>query len=414
MHISPVISPGVKPSEGAVSPEEKVLVVIPVYNHAKTLRTVAEGVLRVHSKLLIVDDGSTDLPSALNEEHPLYGLPVRYVRLPKNQGKGATILKAAAIAEREGMTHILTIDADGQHSPEDIPRFFAALRETPLAIIVGARDFSVDNVPGSSRFGRKFSNFWFKVHTSEETEDVQSGFRLYPLAVLSVLGCRESRYSFETEVLVKASWAGFSVRNVPVHVFYPPKAERISHFSPFWDNLRISLLNTRLTIRSILPVPQKKYHQDSSGRISVLHPLRSLRRLLADRATPQNLALAAAVGMFIGTLPLFGLHSILIILLCGAWKLNKLTGLAISQLCIPPFVPASCIEIGHFLRYKKFLTELSVQSLGYEAPARLLEWILGSLLLAPVLAGLLWLMVFILAILTQRALQQEVELSSSR
>lgn len=391
----------------ASSPEPatpRVLVLIPVFNHAQSLRSVVCGVLSQHPDVLIVDDGSTDMPAEIAADHPLHGLPVSFLRLPENRGKGAAILAGAAEAARMGMSHVITIDADGQHDPEDIPAFLQAATEEPRAIFVGERDFSVPNVPGSSRFGRSFSNFWYKVHTGEETGDVQSGFRLYPLMILKLVHCRERRYGFETEILVRSSWAGFPMRNIPIRVYYPPGEERVSHFQPLMDNIRISLLNTRLTIRSIMPVPQNKYGQDEQGRVTVLRPLRSLRLLLADNATPANLALAAAVGMFIGTLPLIGLHSILIILLCGAWKLNKICGLAVSQLCIPPFVPAFCIETGHYLRYGDFLTEISLQTLGYEAPVRILEWILGSLVLAPSFALVCGLVVLALAKGVQKSL----------
>ena len=408
----------------------RILVVVPVYNHAATLGEAARAVLAVHPHLLVVDDGSTDLPYAETKrphtekrsacaeteegscalpapEHPLHGLPARCLRHPVNRGKGAAILTAAREAKRLGMTHIVTLDADGQHSAADLPAFLEAARNDPAALYVGSRDFDTDNVPRSSRFGRAFSNFWYKVHTGESTEDVQSGFRLYPLALLDAVRCSETRYSFEVEVLVRASWAGFAVKNLPISVSYPEKERRVSHFKPLADNVRISLLNTRLTIRAIAPIPQKKYVRGEDGRITVLHPMRSLRRLLADNATPKNLALAAALGMGIGALPLIGLHSILIILGCGALRLNKITGLAVSQLCIPPFVPALCIEAGHSMRHGRLLTEISLRTLGYEAPARLLEWVLGSLVLAPLFALLCGGLVWLLAASLQKSLTSE-------
>lgn len=386
-----------------------ILIVIPVYNHAATLADVVTRALAVHPHVLVVDDGSTDLPHDAEknlddarlplvpgDEHPLSGLPVRYVRHAANRGKGAAILTAAAVAGTLRMTHIVTLDADGQHDPDDIPAFLHAAVEDPLAIYVGARDFSVANVPASSRFGRRFSNFWYTVHTGASIDDVQSGFRLYPLAVLKNIRCTEARYGFEVEVLVRARWAGFSVKDIPVRVFYPPRKERVSHFKPLADNVRISLLNTRLTIRAIMPVPQKKYAHDGKGAITPLRPLRSLRILLTDDATPKSLALGAAVGMGLGTLPLVGLHSIAILLVTGALKLNKIAGLAASQLCMPPLVPALCIEAGYYLRHGRFLTEISLQTLGYEALERIWEWVLGSLVLAPVFAllcgGVVWLL----------------------
>lgn len=370
----------------------RVLVAVPVYNHAPTLRAVVLGLLERHPHVLVVDDGSDDL-----EPEVLAGLPVRMVRHGRNRGKGAAIRTAALEARRQDMSHIVIIDADGQHDPADLPLFLEAVAADPLAVIVGARDFNTENVPGSSRFGRAFSNFWLRVQTGVILSDVQSGYRAYPLNVLENLRCTENRYSFEVEVLVRAAWAGFRLREVNIRVHYPPKGERVSHFRAFMDNVRISLLNTRLTIRAIMPVPHRKFGEDEAGRVSPIHPLKSLRILLQDDATPAGLGLSAALGIFLGTLPLIGIHSIAILLAAGWLRWNKIAALAASQLCMPPLVPALCIEAGHYLRHGVFLTEISLRTLGYEAPQRLWEWILGSMLLAPLLAALIGAAVWVLA-----------------
>lgn len=370
----------------------RVLVAVPVYNHASTLRAVVLGLLERHPHVLVVDDGSDDL-----EPEVLAGLPVRMVRHGRNRGKGAAIRTAALEARRQDMSHIVTIDADGQHDPADLPLFLEAVAADPLAVIVGARDFNTENVPGSSRFGRAFSNFWLRVQTGVILSDVQSGYRAYPLNVLENLRCTENRYSFEVEVLVRAAWAGFRLREVNIRVHYPPKGERVSHFRAFMDNVRISLLNTRLTIRAIMPVPHRKFGEDEAGRVSPIHPLKSLRILLRDDATPAGLGLSAALGIFLGTLPLIGIHSIAILVAAGWLRWNKIAALAASQLCMPPLVPALCIEAGHYLRHGIFLTEISLRTLGYEAPQRLWEWILGSMLLAPLLAALTGAAVWVLA-----------------
>lgn len=370
----------------------RVIVAVPVYNHAPTLRAVVLGLLERHPHVLVVDDGSDDL-----EPEVLAGLPVRMVRHGRNRGKGAAIRTAALEARRQDMSHIVTIDADGQHDPADLPLFLEAVAADPLAVIVGARDFNTENVPGSSRFGRAFSNFWLRVQTGVILSDVQSGYRAYPLNVLENLRCTENRYSFEVEVLVRAAWAGFRLREVNIRVHYPPKGERVSHFRAFMDNVRISLLNTRLTIRAIMPVPHRKFGEDEAGRVSPIHPLKSLRILLRDDATPAGLGLSAALGIFLGTLPLIGIHSIAILLAAGWLRWNKIAALAASQLCMPPLVPALCIEAGHYLRHGVFLTEISLRTLGYEAPQRLWEWILGSMLLAPLLAALIGAAVWVLA-----------------
>jgi uncharacterized protein (DUF2062 family) len=116
--------------------------------------------------------------------------------------------------------------------------------------------------------------------------------------------------------------------------------------------------------------------------------------------------MSVALGMGVGTLPLWGLHSILIILLCGAWKLNKIAALAASQLCIPPLVPALCVEVGYFIRNGHFLTDISLQTLGYEALDRILEWLIGSLPLAPTFAALFGVLTYCLALAVKKNLEK--------
>lgn len=364
----------------------KILIVIPVYNHAATLRSVVERALAAHPAVLVVDDGSSDRPL-----DTLHGLPVRLAVHPRNMGKGAAIITAARLALGLGMTHIVTIDADGQHDPADFPRFAEALAVEPMAIVVGKRDFTAANVPGSSRFGRRFSNFWLRLQTGRSLGDTQSGFRAYPLAVLVGLKLRERHYSFEIEVLVRAAWAGVPLREVDISVHYPPPGERVSHFHKFRDNLRLTLLNTHLTMRSVLPWPHRKLVRGEGGtvKVSIFHPLRSLKMLLTENATPAQLAGAGALGVFLGAVPLIACHTIVILFACGFFRLNKVAAVSASQLCMPPLVPALCIETGYYLRHGTLLTEISLETLGYQGLERLYEWLLGSLLLGPLLAALM-------------------------
>jgi uncharacterized protein (DUF2062 family) len=379
--------------------ESRVLIIIPVYNHAATLREVVESCLAVHPQVLVVDDGSTD--GALQT---LAGINVRTLRHDRNRGKGAAILTGAREAQRLGMSHIVTIDADGQHDPADFPRFVEQMRQNPLALVVGNRDFSVAHVPGSSRFGRKFSNFWLRVQTGKSLPDTQNGFRAYPVFVLQELKWQETRYSFEIEVLVKAAWAGVELRDVDISVYYPPAAERISHFRGFMDNFRLTLLNTRLCLRSIAPVPHRKLitPEQTAEKVSVLHPLRSLRILLTENSSPGQLALAGAVGVLLGTVPLIACHTIAILFASSFFRLNKVAAVASSQLCMPPIVPALCIEAGYFMRHGEFLTEISLETLGYQGLERLWEWLLGSLILGPAFAFLAGVVIYALALLVKR------------
>lgn len=364
----------------------EVLIVIPVYNHAATLRQVVLGAMAAHRRVLVVDDGSTDGGADV-----LGGLPVRVVRHERNRGKGAAILTAAAEARALGMTHMVTLDADGQHDPGEIHRFLDLIPQHPQAVLVGKRDFEAAGAPAARRFGRAFSNFWFRVQTGCRVGDSQSGFRAYPLEVLTHLPLREKRYTFEIEVLVRAAWAGVEVRDVDISVVYPKGKGYVSHFHLFLDNVRLSLLNTRLTMRSMMPWPHARVPStavtDGPG-ISPLHPIRSLRVLLKGDASPRRLSLAGALGVFLGALPLIGFHTVTILFCAGFLRLNRVAAVAASQLCMPPIVPALCIEAGYFMRHGRFLTEVSLQTLGYQGLERLYEWGLGSLVVGPALGVL--------------------------
>ena len=378
----------------------KIGVVIPVYNHSKTLREVVIRALGVSSQVMVVDDGSTD--RGMNS---LTGLSVHILHHAVNLGKGAAILTAAKAYRQMGITHLVTVDADGQHNPDDIRRFVPVIQRNPHAIVVGKRDFQAVNIPRLTRFGRSFSNFWFRLQTGYSLGDTQSGFRAYPLVVLDRLKLREKGFAFEVEVLVKAAWAGVKLKEVDVSVYYPLANERISHFHVFKDNLRLTLLNTKLTLRSIAPLPHRQIldRGEDNGRVSVWHPIRSLKQLLTENASPVHLATAGALGMFLGTLPLIGFHTITILFAAGFFRLNKVAALSTSQLCMPPFVPALCIETGYFLCHGKFLTEISFQTLGYQGLERLYEWIIGSLLLAPFLSACIGAIIYFMAFFIKRA-----------
>jgi uncharacterized protein (DUF2062 family) len=139
-----------------------------------------------------------------------------------------------------------------------------------------------------------------------------------------------------------------------------------------------------------VPWPHRKIFE-RSGRervraLSLVRPLRSIRQLLRENSSPPKLALAAGVGLLLGALPLLFCHTVAILFVCGFFRLNKVAAVSSSQLCMPPVVPALCIELGHFMRSGAWLTEFSLETLGYQAVQRLYEWLLGSLVLGPVLA----------------------------
>ena len=161
--------------------ELHLCVIIPTFNNAKTLGRIITNVLEYTSNLLIVNDGSTD-----NTEIVLKSFPsLTILTISKNEGKGNALRKGFNKALSMGFKYSITIDSDGQHFATDIPLFIEKLERCPNAIIIGARNMDQSSVPSKSSFGHKFSNFWFKVETGITASDTQSGFRLYPLELLS-------------------------------------------------------------------------------------------------------------------------------------------------------------------------------------------------------------------------------------
>ncbi|MBN1864479.1 MAG: glycosyltransferase family 2 protein [Victivallales bacterium] len=222
---------------------EYIWTIIPVYNHAVELRQVVCKTLENCPRVLVVDDGSTDAVVA----DLLSGTGAEVVSHSRNMGKGHALRTGFEYVAGRGCKYAITLDADGQHNPEDIQIFLPHISPDGRTIVLGTRDFGSSNVPGKSKFGRGFSNFWIKWQTGREVHDSQSGFRAYPGELIRNVRCLSGHYDFETEILVRGIWMGMDVKNVNISVHYPKKGVRISHFRTFSDNLRISRLHTRLT-----------------------------------------------------------------------------------------------------------------------------------------------------------------------
>jgi glycosyltransferase involved in cell wall biosynthesis len=236
------------------SPDEKrkgVAVIIPVYNHGSSVVSVVEKALELHLPVIVVDDGSTDagvdrIGSYDNVEVLHHG---------HNRGKGAAIQTGFERAA-EKVDWAVTLDADGQHEPGDALILMQAIPDTTRPIVVGARrGMSGGNVPWTSSFGRKFSNFWIRLAGGPPISDTQSGFRIYPLPESMDLNVKAGRYQFELEILVKAHWSGIPIIEAPVRVTYAPVGERVSHFRPFVDFMRNARTFTRLITYRLLIGP---------------------------------------------------------------------------------------------------------------------------------------------------------------
>jgi glycosyltransferase involved in cell wall biosynthesis len=222
-----------------------VCIVMPTYNNGGTLRDVIERVLVYCGDVIVVNDGSNDDTAAILAS---FGQRIRVVDYGCNRGKGYALKQGFKEAKSLGFDYTLTIDSDGQHFPEDIPVFIESLEQHPGALIVGSRNLRQENMPGGNTFANKFSNFWFRLQTGIALPDTQTGYRLYPLQSLPRIF--SSRYEAELALLVFSAWRGTELVPVKVNVVYPEG--RVTHFRPFWDFFRISVLNTLLCLVALV------------------------------------------------------------------------------------------------------------------------------------------------------------------
>ncbi|MBR5921921.1 MAG: glycosyltransferase family 2 protein [Bacteroidales bacterium] len=232
----------------AVFDDERICVIVPTYNNDKTIVDVLQRIQAYTHNIIVVNDGST--PETLAAIRTLTELP-DIVDYAPNRGKGYALIQGFRRALELGYRYAVTIDSDGQHFPEDIPVIIDCHSANKDALVVGSRNLTADNMPSRNTFANKFSNFWFRLQTGIPLEDTQSGFRLYPLEAINLRWPITPRYEAELELLVFSAWRGVPVVSVPVRVYYPPEGERVSHFRPFWDFFRITVLNSVLTIVSL-------------------------------------------------------------------------------------------------------------------------------------------------------------------
>lgn len=238
----------------SLAKEIKILAVIPTFNNQESIKDVISSVLQTKFDLLVVNDGSTD---STKELLVTFGSSIRIVSHQRCLGKGAALLTGFNYAIEHGFSHIISMDADGQHLAEDLNLFKSAIYLNPNKIIIGDRKLhraNQKNIPMSSKFGCKFSNFWVWIETGRIINDTQSGFRAYPVKNIPLERLNKSHYDFEIEILVKSMWQRIEVESIEITVFYPPKTERISHFRPFKDNYRLFLLHSRLCFIRVLSI----------------------------------------------------------------------------------------------------------------------------------------------------------------
>lgn len=219
---------------------------VPTYENPITVRAVVEDARRYVQDIVVVDDGSGPSGRRACEQIAADGLAIVHHR-PRNGGKGAAVKTGFEQARRHGFTHVLQIDADGQHDLDAIPRFLAQARSAPDAFVIGYPQYD-DSAPAVRRWARKFTRFWVDLEAGRGViRDSMIGFRVYPLDAVKRIRVAGDRMDFDIEIAVRLAWSGIPVVNEPVNVRYLDPAEGgVSHFQMFWDNARFSWLHSKL------------------------------------------------------------------------------------------------------------------------------------------------------------------------
>jgi len=214
-----------------------IAVLIPALNCGATIADVVVGALAHVPDVVVVSDGSTD--DTVDQARRAGAVVLTHDR---PRGKGAALLTGMSAMARRDLTHVLTMDGDGQHLAEEIPALTDASAADPSALIIGTRRFETVQVAPIKLFGNRFANRWVEIACGRALPDTQSGFRVYPLQECLGLQVRALHFAFETEVLIRAVRAGIAIRSVPVRMYYPPIETRMSHFRPVLDTVRIILV----------------------------------------------------------------------------------------------------------------------------------------------------------------------------
>jgi glycosyltransferase involved in cell wall biosynthesis len=307
-------------------------VLVPTYNNSGTLEQVITGILKYTDRIIVINDGATDTTASILSRFP----QLQIVTHPFNQGKGMALRHGFEVALKAGNRYAISIDSDGQHFPADLKLFLDEIESSPDTLIIGARNMSTEQIPGKSSFGNKFSNFWFLVETRISLPDTQSGYRLYPVEKMKDMRFFTSKFEFEIEVMVKAAWKDIPIKAIPIQVYYASGKERVSHFRPGKDFLRISLLNTWLCILAILWYKPKTLLMHL--RPSYIRAF-FVNYFMNPNESPSRKSMAVGIGILFGILPIWGFQLAAAIFFALIFKLNKVIVGVAANISVPPMIP---------------------------------------------------------------------------
>ncbi|MGC8523847.1 MAG: glycosyltransferase family 2 protein [Acidibrevibacterium sp.] len=229
----------------------RVVVVIPACEEAGSIAVIVAGCLSFAAPVIVVDDGSRDATSACAA-----AAGALVLRHPVRRGKGAALETGFAAALAAGAAFVATLDGDGQHRPEDLPRLLTVARRASHRIVIGSRRSSRLPAPRGRRVANRVADFWISWAAGHPVADSQCGFRVYPADLLRALPARRRPrgFAFEAALLIEAARAGYRTIAVDVPALYGGPSQRASHFRPVADVTKIVLVvAARLLARGLSP-----------------------------------------------------------------------------------------------------------------------------------------------------------------
>lgn len=374
-------------------------ILAPTFDNARTLRAVIDQVRGVCDlPIIVVNDGATDGTADVLSS---LGDAIDVVTHSHNRGKAAALRTGFDRAAERGFTHVLTIDTDGQHDAADVPVMIEIAQKHPTALVVGTRSIDTAGYPAASRFGRWFSNTLVAIESGVRVGDSQCGMRVYPLEIRA-LPAHTRRYGFETDILTRCGWANVGVIESPVRCVYDIAGGRVTHFRIGRDSAAAIGMHAWLLGRSLLPWPPMQLHpaDDSTPTGTIAQrlwrwfsPMRAWRAVRRDDRERKRFAVALSLGVLIANLPLYGVQTLLSIVLAKRLRLHPLAVVTGSHLSTPPIGPlliAAAIMVGHLLIHGQLasINDFDPTQLGYVELLRrvAIEWLIGSIIFGAAIA----------------------------
>jgi glycosyltransferase involved in cell wall biosynthesis len=213
----------------------RICALIPAFNEAAHIVAVVEGARKHVDAVVVIDDGSTDGTGVL-----AHNAGATCLQMSANCGKAAALRAGLGHLCESEFTHVVTLDGDGQHSPEDIPSLVQVARKTGADLVIGSRSFDRDRMPRARFYSNTIGSRWASVLVGQEIRDSQSGFRLIRLDRLQQGQLRSRRYEIEMEILIKMARSGCAIAHAPIRTIYEGGQAR-SKMKPVRDTVNICL-----------------------------------------------------------------------------------------------------------------------------------------------------------------------------